>query len=196
MLSHRHRVAALVAVAALLGGCTEKTAGTASAGAVGTTAASGTSVPTSTTPPVSRPKAVDLKGVDSCAVLSDAQKQQFGLTRTPGTLKSSAYQGATLCSIGSADFTYGIGVVVAANEGVELFEAGVASGELTPLRVGGFPALTGRSTAVLPTCTVYLDLADGQLVDLGVNSTKVPMDELCTRAKTIAEAVVQTLTAS
>ncbi|PRY32704.1 DUF3558 domain-containing protein [Umezawaea tangerina] len=199
MRSHWQRAAVVVVAAAFLGGCSEKTAGTASAGAVqersATGAASAVSTPASAKPSATRPKKVDLKGVDSCAVLSDEQKQRFGLTKPPGTLRSSAYRDATLCSIGAGDLTYGVGVVVSANEGVELYESGVSSGELTPVQVGGFPALTGRSTAVLPTCTVYLDVADGQLVDLGVDSTKLPMDELCARAKTIAEAVVQTLTA-
>ncbi len=196
-MTHWHRAAALAAAVALLAGCSQKTPGSAAAGPTGpgeTTSA--TARPsTSAKPSVTRPKEVDLTGVDSCGVLSDAQKQQFDLVKAPATLKSSVYADATLCSIGSGDLSYGVGLVAAAKNGVEEYAAGVAKGELTPLRAGGFPALTGTSTALLPSCTIYLDVADGQMIDLSVDSTKVPMGELCTRAKAIAEAVVQTISA-
>jgi len=195
MRSHRHRAAALVAVAALLGGCSETTPGTASAGPAPRTSASGSAPTTSTTPSTTRPKKVDLTGVDSCSLLSDAQKQQFDLVKSPATLKSSVYADATLCSINSGDFSYGVGLVAAAKNGIGEYASGVEKGELTPMTVGGFPALTGKSTTLLPSCVVYLDVADGQMIDLGVDSTKVPMDELCVRAGKIAGAIIQTISA-
>ena len=195
MRSHRHRAAAALVVAtALLGGCSETTAGTASAGPTSATSATAEPSP-SARPSTTRPKKVDLTGIDSCAALSDAQKRQFDLVKTPGTLKSSVYADATLCSINSSDFSYGVGLVAAAKNGVEEYAPGVEKGELTPVRVAGFPALTGKSTTLLPSCTVYLDVADGQMIDLGVDSTKVPMEELCVRARKIAEAIIQTVSA-
>src|SRR4051794_34996260 len=118
MRSYRHRAAALVAVA-LLAGCSEKTGGSASAGPTAASGAtSATASPSSgAKAPVTRPKKIDLTGVDSCAVLSDAQKQQFNLVGTPGKLPSPTHPGATLCGIRSGDFSYGIGITLITTEG-------------------------------------------------------------------------------
>jgi hypothetical protein len=185
---------AAVAISALvLAGCSAKTAGNAS-GTGGSTAAptSGSTTPsTSTKPPVSRPKKIDFKGVDPCTLLTDAQKQTFGLTTTPQSLKSSSHKDATLCSISSGDFTYGMSVVATANEGIERYATDSGA---TPLQIAGFPALTSRLKGLNDTCFLGVDVADGQLLDLQVDGSKIPQDELCKRAVTIGEAMIQTVT--
>jgi hypothetical protein len=42
-------------------------------------------------------------------------------------------------------------------------------------------------------CFLGVDVADGQLLDLQVDSSKIPVDELCTRAVAIGEAMIQTI---
>jgi len=196
MRSYRHRAAALVAVA-LLAGCSEKTSGSASAGSTGVNdTTSATAQPSSSAKaPVTRPKKIDLKGVDSCSVLSDAQKQQFALTGAPGNLPSPTHPGATLCGIRSGDFSYGVGITLITSEGIEMYDDAIQSGEAAPTRIGGFPAVVDKFTGALPACFIGLDVADGQLIDVQVDGSKLPMDELCSRATKIADAIIQTIIA-
>ncbi|MEO6086432.1 MAG: DUF3558 domain-containing protein [Umezawaea sp.] len=196
MRSYRHLAAALVAVA-FLAGCSAKTAGRASAGATTpSAAASATGQPSSSAKaPVTRPKKIDLKGVDSCSVLSSAQRQQFDFAREPTTVPARAYGDATLCSFSSSDFSYGLGVTVVANQGFDSYARAVEAGEATAIQVGGFPAAVNRFTALRPSCFIGLDVADGQFIELQVDSSKVPMDELCSRATKIADAIIQTISA-
>lgn len=191
MLSYRHRAAALVAVA-LLAGCSERTGGSATAGA--TSATSATAQPSSSAKaPVTRPKKIDLKGVDPCSVLSDAQRQQFNLVGSPGKVPSPTHPGTELCGIRSGDFSYGISVTAITTEGIEMYDTALQSGEATPATIAGFPAVVNRFVGVVPACFVGLDVADGQLVDLQVDGGKIPLDELCSRATKIAEAIIQTI---
>lgn len=196
MRSHRHRAAALVAVA-LLAGCSAKTGGSASAGPTSATGTgSATPQPSSSAKaPVTRPQKIDLTGVDSCSVLTDAQKQQFGLVGNPGRLPSPTHPGATLCGIRAGDFSYGIGVTLITTEGIGMYDDALGSGEATPTQVAGFPAVVNKFTGSLPACFVGVDVADGQLVDLQVDGTKVQLDELCSRAAKIADAIVRTISA-
>ncbi|MCS7480892.1 DUF3558 domain-containing protein [Umezawaea endophytica] len=196
-MSHWHRVAALAAAVALLAGCSQKTSGTASTGAAGSSGpTSATSKPsTSAKPSVERPKKVDLTGVDSCSVLTDAQKQQFDLTGKPGRLPYPTHPEATLCSIGSSDFSYGLAVAVITSEGIEMYAQGVESGKAATMVVGSFPAVLSEFPGALPACFVGLDVADGQLIEVQVDGSKLPMAELCARATNIADAVIQTISA-
>jgi hypothetical protein len=196
MRSYWHRLPALLAAVAIpvlvLAGCSEKTSGNAS-GTGGSTAAptSGSPTPsTSTKPSVSRPKVIDFKGADPCGLLTDAQKQTFGLTRTPQTLKSSGHKDATACSISSGDFSYGISVVATPNEGIELYAGRPTT---SPVQIAGFPALLDKPQGMGNVCFLGVDVADGQLLDLQVDSSKIPVDELCTRAVAIGEAMIQTI---
>jgi hypothetical protein len=144
---------------------------------------------------VTRPKKIDLKGVDSCSVLSAAQRQQFDFAREPKTGPVSAYKDATLCSFSSSDFSYGLGVTVVANEGFDSYAQAVEAGKATAIHVGGFPAAVSKLTGAFPGCFVGLDVADGQFIELQVDGSKLPMDELCSRATKIADAIIQTISA-
>jgi len=196
-MSHWHRVAALAAAVALLAGCSKTTSGTASAGATGSSGAtSATSQPsTGSKPSVTRPKKVDLTGVDSCSVLTDAQKKQFDLVRESARLPYPTHPEAILCSLGSSDFSYGVGAAVITTEGIEMYDQGVESGKAATMVVGGFPAVLSEFPGALPACFLGLDVADGQMIELQVDGSKLPMAELCARAAKIAEAVVQTISA-
>jgi hypothetical protein len=193
-MSHWHRAAALAAAVALLAGCSQKTSGTASAGATGTTSATLQTSP-GTKPSVTRPKKVDLTGVDSCSVLADAQKQQLDLTREPGRLPYPTHPEAVLCSFGSSDFSYGVAVAVITTEGIEMYDKGVKSGKAAKMAVAGFPAVLSEFPGALPACFLGLDVADGQMIELQVDGSKLPMAELCARAAKIAVGVVQTISA-
>ncbi|HEX6342889.1 DUF3558 domain-containing protein [Umezawaea sp.] len=198
-MSHWHRAAALAAAVALLAGCSQKTSGSASSGASesgGATSATSAARPSaSAKPPVTRPKEVDLTGVDSCSVLTDAQKKQFDLVRESARLPYPTHPEAVLCSLGSSDFSYGVGAAVITSEGIEMYAEGLESGKASATVVGGFPAVLSEFPGALPACFVGLDVADGQMVEVQVDGSKLPMPELCTRATKIAEAVVQTISA-
>lgn len=186
-------LAAVTVPALVLAGCSEKTPGNASGtGGTSTGTSTAASTPSSSAkPPVSRPKVIDFKGTDPCSLLTDAQKQTFGLTTAPQTIKSTSHKDANLCSISSGDFSYGISVVATANEGIERYTVRTSA---TPLQVGGFPALMDKSRAQTDVCFLGVDVADGQLLDLQVDGSNIPQDELCARIVTIGEAMIQTVT--
>lgn len=144
---------------------------------------------------MTRPKKIDLKGVDSCSVLSAAQRQQFDFAREPRTGPIKAYGDAMLCSFSSSDFSYGLGVMVAANVGFDSYAQAVEEGKATAIQVGGFPAAVSEFTGLLPSCFIGLDVADGQFIELQVDGSKLPMVELCSRATKIADAIIQTVSA-
>jgi hypothetical protein len=68
--------------------------------------------------------------------------------------------------------------------------------QLTPITVGGFPAVLARPR-VVDFCAVDIDVAEGQFLDIqfadGGGDAPVSQDELCRDVVAIAEQVVLTL---
>jgi hypothetical protein len=193
---------ALLAGCASLAGCAETTAGSATAGdrdpATGgpSTTGSATTGPEKPTSgskaPVNRPKAIDVKGVDPCATLTEAQRAQFAAVR-PRPDTSSVF-GAPTCDFFRDDRKWGFRVTAVTTTGVEWYTDGGFDVEPEALQVGGFPAVLGRAPAEDQVCFLGVDVSDGQMVDVQVSSFEgVPSDELCLLAPQIAGAVVETL---
>jgi hypothetical protein len=199
MRSSRQRVAVALAAVAALAGCSDKTAGSASAGSTGAPSsssekASGSAKPTSSSKPaVNRPKSIDLKGVDPCGLLTDAQRQQLGLTRDPRKSPSSAYPGTTMCGMSPGDFKFSASILALVTEGIQRY---VDNPKLnaSPVVIGGFPAQLATFKDLHDTCFLGIDVADGQMVDLQMGSSEgVPEDQLCQKVQAMGEAVMTTL---
>jgi hypothetical protein len=200
MRSCWQRVVVGLAAVAALAGCSDKTAGSASAGSTGAPSsssekASGSAKPTSSSKPaVNRPKSIDLKGVDPCSLLTDAQRQQLGLTSAPRKTKSTAYPGNDGCGYDSDGFKFDGGVVPVVNQGIEQYGAN-PDAQITPITVGGFPAKLSKLKGISQSCLLGLDVADGQLIALQMHSSEGgPQDQLCQKVQTVGEAVITTLT--
>ncbi|WP_447004758.1 DUF3558 domain-containing protein [Saccharothrix isguenensis] len=190
------RVVPLIAALALLGGCSQATDGSATPGDPGS-APTGRSTPGSAEPtseesaskePSKRPKAVDIADVDPCTLLTEPQRAEFGLDRPPQL--DEEVPGKKGCTISREDRTHFVGITADTTAGIgDYAEAG---GKVTKLEVGGFPALLVESTTALGlSCSIAVDVSDGQVVDvdaMSVGETDLPT--LCQIVQPVAAAVV------
>lgn len=186
--------------ALVLAGCSEKTPGTASSStdtSTDSTSGTGTGKPSSTSKaPVVRPKTINLKGVDPCTLLTEAQRQALSLDRPPQAGKSEDFDGASSCAISKEDRTYIAGVIAVTEMGVEGYTNGQLNVDATPLRIGGFPAVLGKPTVGngADYCFVGVDVSDGQHLAIKMMSVgETPQARLCELAPPVAEAAIATL---
>jgi hypothetical protein len=89
----------------------------------------------------------------------------------------------------------GLGVVTTA--GIELFTGGAVDASLTPLDVQGFPAVRAVPRRFTKFCSVLVDVAPGQLLDVqysdGGRTPPIPQEQLCRDAELVANSSMRTL---
>lgn len=194
------RLAVPFVLAAVLTGCSSTEPGSPSAGdQTGAAPTTGTSAGTA---PVDRPKAVDMKTLDPCSLVTPEAKTALGIRNVqPGTPDPDWGEGSKGCGTSYEDrkFIWSIDTVV--NGGVErLKETEGKATELTELKAAGYPAYLakGKGGTGSPQCEIFVDANDQQLlrvavtVALGMDST---VDSACERAKALAEAAGTVLAA-
>ncbi|MFD4643683.1 DUF3558 domain-containing protein [Lentzea sp. NPDC058436] len=194
------RLAVPFLLAAVLTGCSSTEPGTPSAGnQTGSAPTTGSSAGNA---PVNRPKAVDLKTIDPCALITPEQKTALGLkTANAGTPLPDYGEGSKRCNLAYEDRTYLGTIHTLVNGGADRLKRTTGESKLTSLQVAGYPSyLTPReSPGSAGGCEVYLDANDGQLllVDAfgGLGEDKATPDGACERAKAIAGAVGAVLAA-
>jgi hypothetical protein len=80
-----------------------------------------------------------------------------------------------------------------------LFTQGDLEAQVTALEVRGFPAVQAVPNRFSDFCSVLIDVAPGQLIDVqyadGGREPPVPQDQLCQGAEQVADAAAQTLLA-
>ncbi|MFJ6670746.1 DUF3558 domain-containing protein [Actinosynnema sp. NPDC091369] len=189
------RVVPLIAALTLLAGCSQPTDGSANPGGSTptTTAADG---PTSSKPtsaakePSKRPKAVDVEGVDPCALLTDAQRAEFGLDQPP---QPGGQPDKKSCTISRGDRKYFVGITADTTAGIDDYAK--SQGKVTKLEVQGFPALMVEAKTQLGlSCSVDVDVSDGQVVDVQASSLgETDLTALCQVVQPVAAAVVTNL---
>ncbi|MET8758149.1 DUF3558 domain-containing protein [Lentzea sp. NPDC004782] len=178
-------------LAAVLTGCSSTEPGTPTAGKQAPK--TGTSTGTA---PVNRPKAVDMKTLDPCSLITPEAKAKLGIrTVELGTPDADYGEGSKSCGTSYEDrkFTYSIDTLV--NGGVDRLKSTEGKvKQLTELKVAGYPGyLTkGPSQATgSPECDVYIDANDQQLLLVSVIGgwgSDGTLDGACERAKGLAEA--------
>ncbi|OZM79646.1 hypothetical protein CFP66_24030 [Pseudonocardia sp. MH-G8] len=149
-----------------------------------------------------RPREVRLDGVDPCSLLTEEQRAELGLDAQP--LSSQApvglYDGVEvpLCTIGGFEpraVTAGVSLVTSV--GIERYSSGDLAAEIRPSIVHGFPAVVVVPTRFTEYCTVIVDVAAGQLIDVqfrdGGRRPPIPQLQLCRDAEIVAAAVMTTL---
>jgi hypothetical protein len=149
-----------------------------------------------------RPRDVRVDGVDPCSLLTPAQRKELGLDGRPvsGADKSELYNGAVvpLCSIvGNEPRAIIIGVSVVTSAGMDLWTSGKLSATVRSMQVEGFPAVEAVPTRFSDFCSVIVDVAPGELLDVqagdGGRKPALPQDELCTAAQQAAGVAMGTL---
>ncbi|WP_330272043.1 DUF3558 domain-containing protein [Lentzea sp. NBC_00516] len=194
------RLAVPFLLAAVLTGCSSPEPGKPSAGdQTGSAPTTGTSAGSA---PVNRPKAVDLKTLDPCSLITPGQKTALGLkSATAGTPLPDYGEGSKSCNVSFDVRTYLGTMHTLLNGGADRLKKTVGESKLTSLQVAGYPAyLTQReSPGSVGGCEVYIDANEGQLllVDAfgGLGETSATTDGACERAKAVAGAVAVTLAA-
>ncbi|MFD1529471.1 DUF3558 domain-containing protein [Pseudonocardia aurantiaca] len=183
-------------MAVLLGGCSVE--GEPSPGEPSAAEPTGLALPP-------RPRDVPINGVDPCSLLTEAQRAELGLDARPvfDLSPSALYPGPEVpaCVIGgNVPRAITVGVSVVTSAGMDVFTSGGLAAELRPTSVLGFPAVVAVPTRFTDYCTVVVEVAPGQLLDIqfrdGGRRPPIPQDQLCRDAEGAANAVVQTLLAS
>lgn len=149
-----------------------------------------------------RPQEVRLDGIDPCSLLTEEQRAELGLDGRPVFSQAPVglYGGAEVPSCTTGGFeprAVTVGVSLVTSAGIERYTSGELAAELRPLSVQGFPALVAVPTRFTEYCTVVVDVAPGQLVDVqfrdGGRRPPIPQPQLCQDAEIVAGEVMTTL---
>lgn len=197
-MSRRRGVLGAAALALLVASCTQREPGAAVAsseqppstapGLPSSTAATTTSGP-------SRPRTVDVTGVDPCGLITDSQRAQLGLDARPQSV-TGVIPGSTQCAFASRTVSPFYGVLVSPARGVSTYSESTSTRTSTPTTVAGFPAYTVTRAADANGCVVVVDVADGQLVQAQRDDrTGTPVEQICASATSFADDAMQTLLA-
>jgi hypothetical protein len=155
--------------------------------------------PTSAGP--ARPRDVPIDGVDPCALLTKEQREELGLDGRPLLDRSPSllYPGEVpMCVISGFDpRAIAVGVSVVTTAGIEFFTSGELAADVRRAEVAGFPAAVAVPTQYSHFCTVVIDVAPGQLVDVqaqdGGRRPPIPQEQLCRDAEEAANAAMTTV---
>ncbi|GAA3076939.1 hypothetical protein GCM10010464_46330 [Pseudonocardia yunnanensis] len=140
--------------------------------------------------------------MDPCSLLIPEDRAKLGLDARPvsDSAPSLLYNGGEvpLCTVGGSQpraIVVGLGVVTTA--GIELFVSGKLAAEVRPIQVQGFPAAVAKPTRFTEYCTVIVDVAPGQLLDVqfrdGGRQPPIPQERLCRDAEQVAGVAMGTL---
>ena len=189
LLRYRRAVRAvlLLVTAVLAAGCTTAVPGTPSAAGP------------APLPP--RPREVRLDGVDPCSLLSREQRVLLGLESEPRASNPHVelFRGdvPTCTMIGFRPDAIGLAIGAVTSIGIERWHEKDLAAEISPLTVAGFPALVARPLRFTDYCSVEVDTAPGQMLDVqfsdGGRQPPIPQADLCTRAGRAAEELMKSL---
>jgi hypothetical protein len=156
-----------VVLVAVLAGCVRPPATDPSQGPTPTAAVDALADPIPLPP---RPRDVPLDGVDPCALLTDATRAELAVEETlRSSTRERLYGGGTteVCTTRGYEpraISLGVGLVVSA--GIERFTTRQVDATVTPIDVRGFPAVELVPDGRPEYCTVIVDVAPGQLIDI------------------------------
>lgn len=197
---------------ALTGGCTDATGGTAMPDDDGTgtngappsssdaPSESGGADPTVEIPP--RPADLALDGVEPCALFTEAQLTELGITDPPSPKTAEGEFAGPACDldIATVETFYGYEVVAITDEGIGPWLTGKRNVEARLAEVAGYPAATywfrGAEGNKTIDCATSVDVAQGQQLMVTADNDSdhsFTLDQLCQMAEQAAGMAVQTL---
>jgi uncharacterized protein DUF3558 len=175
----------------------------------GCTTVAGQPQPADPAPPTSagpaRPRDMPIDGVDPCSLLTEEQREELGLDGRPvfDSSPTNLYPGGDVPACVVSGFeprAVWVGVNLVATTGIERYTSGELLVDIRPTEVHGFPALTVIPRDFTEWCSVIVDIAPGQLIDVhfadGGRKPPIPQDQLCDDAAVVADRVMDTLLAS
>ena len=142
-----------------------------------------------------------MDGVDPCTLLTDEDRVDLGLDQRPvlDVGLSALYGGETQqCVIGGFEpRAITVSIELSVTGGIELFFRPGVRSEITPIEVEGFPAIVAVPASIRDFCTVVVDVAPGQLVDVSVadggRRPPIPQPDLCVDAEATVGIVLGNL---
>ncbi|CCH35457.1 DUF3558 domain-containing protein [Actinosynnema sp. NPDC047251] len=196
------RAVPILAAVLVLTACSQPTTGSPSGSDTGGSQTGGPQATTTsgkpgstTAEPAKRPKTINVREVDPCTLLTEAQRTQFGTDQPPQKGKVPGFDWAT-CHFNRADGEYLVGTTVIGTEGIGFYTGSAQADQAEKTEVAGFPAVLIKEPGKLPKCTIAVDVSDGQMVDANVSSFgNAPIEELCRLVPQVAGAVVANLMA-
>jgi hypothetical protein len=194
-------IAAAAVVAVAVAGCGNPQPGRPVAAAAVTTTdeptTTGRTVTTTTTTSVSRPKPLDMRAVDPCALLRDMRPADFGIDMKDAGIggESSIFPGSKDCFTFGHEAHTGLGLTAAVNQGFDSY-VGAVRATIARSDLAGY-----RFAQVRPanpeSCFAVVDVNDGQLLYLSTISGAIdpvtPQDTLCGLLPTAAGAALRVL---
>lgn len=150
-----------------------------------------------------RPREVRLDGVDPRSLLTPEQRTELGLDGVPRyTNPQTALFGGNVptCTItGLRDRPIALGVGAVTTAGIERWQRSDLAAEVRFTTIAGFPAMVAIPTRAVDYCSVEVDVAAGQLLDVqlsdGGGQPPIPQHALCARAEQVAETLMWSLIA-
>ncbi|MEV0676726.1 DUF3558 domain-containing protein [Actinosynnema sp. NPDC050436] len=192
------RAVPILAAVLVLTACSQSTTGSPSGNGTGTGGAATPTTAGSTSGsarPADRPKTINVRDVDPCSLLTEAQRAEFGTDQPPQKGAVPGFDWAT-CHYNRADGKYLVGTTVIGTEGIDFYTGSAQADQAEKVEVAGFPAVLVKEPGKLPKCTIAVDVSDGQMVDANVSSfADTPIEELCRLVPQVAGAVVANLMA-
>jgi len=155
-----------------------------------------------TTTAQTRPRDVRIDGVDPCSLLTEDQRAELGLDGRPvhDVRRTSLYPGGDVpsCTVrGFEPRAIWTAVSLVSTTGIERYTGDDLDVDVRPVEIQGFPGLTAVPRRFTEWCSVVLDIAPGQLIDVrfadGGGTPPVPQEQLCDDAAVVADHVLSTL---
>ena len=149
-----------------------------------------------------RPREVRLDGVDPCSLLSPAQRAGLGITSEPHNSNTyvALFRGnvATCTMHGSGPSSMILGIGTVTTVGIERWRDPALQADVRPTAVVDFPAVVAIPTQSRSYCSVEVDVAPGQLLDVQAligDEPALPQGDLCAGAQRSAAEMMTTLLA-
>lgn len=184
---------AILFAGSMLGGCSEVSPGDPRPTA-DTSAEATTQPPSSSQKPASdRPRDIKINGMDPCTLIPQSDWAKFEI-KEPGKRKVNSASKEPLCDYNGGNLA-GFNLTLNSKEGIEAWdesERDVKIAESEPIE--GFPAIQFTHRAFKGGCSVVVDVADGQTLDVfTIVSTTRAEPRKCEIAREFAESAMKTL---
>lgn len=147
-------------------------------------------------PPPGRPFELPLQTASSCQVLSGAQRARLGFDKDPLPASPDVTGGDRSCSYRDSRTKSSARIGLVTSRGPRTDEDMPAL-QVAAIGVGGFPAMEAKQPGLNRACSVQVDVARGQHLDVLFTqygrSDPPPQRELCRRGEQVAADAVSTL---